>query len=58
MKSSGSAKTLDEMEKQMILSTIEECRGNLSRTAEKLGIGRATLYRKMEKHGIQTGKNE
>ncbi len=50
--------TLDEMEKQMIISTIEECRGNLSRTAEKLGIGRATLYRKMEKHGIQTEKNE
>jgi two-component system, NtrC family, response regulator len=50
--------TLDEMEKQMIINTIEECRGNLSRTAEKLGIGRATLYRKMEKHGIQTDKNE
>jgi two-component system, NtrC family, response regulator len=50
--------TLDEMEKQMIISTIEECRGNLTRTAEKLGIGRATLYRKMEKHGIQTDKNE
>lgn len=50
--------TLDEMEKQMIISTIEECRGNLSRTSEKLGISRATLYRKMEKHGIQTDKNE
>ena len=54
----SSSHTLDEMEKQMIISTIEECRGNLSRTAEKLGIGRATLYRKMEKHGIQTDKNE
>jgi two-component system NtrC family response regulator len=50
--------TLDEMEKEMIISTIEECRGNLSKTAEKLGIGRATLYRKMEKHGIHTEKNE
>src|SRR5664280_1111708 len=50
--------TLDEMEKKMIISTIDECRGNLSRTAEKLGIARATLYRKMEKHGIQTDKNE
>jgi two-component system NtrC family response regulator len=50
--------TLDAMEKQMIVSTIEECGGNLTRTAEKLGIGRATLYRKMEKHGIQTEKNE
>ncbi len=50
--------TLEEMEKQMIINSIEECHGNLSRTAEKLGIGRATLYRKMEKHGIQTDKNE
>lgn len=57
-KSGNTFRTLDEMEKQMIISTIEECLGNLSRTAEKLGIGRATLYRKMEKHGIQTEKNE
>jgi two-component system, NtrC family, response regulator len=57
-KNSVTTGTLDAMEKQMIVSTIEECGGNLSRTAEKLGIGRATLYRKMEKHGIQTEKNE
>ena len=54
----GSSGTLDDMEKQMIMSTIEECGGNLSRSSEKLGISRATLYRKMEKHGIQTEKNE
>jgi two-component system NtrC family response regulator len=54
----GSAGTLDEMEKQMIINTIEECDGNLSRSSEKLGISRATLYWKMEKHGIQTEKNE
>jgi two-component system, NtrC family, response regulator len=57
-KNSVSTGTLDAMEKQMIISTIEECGGNLTRTSEKLGIGRATLYRKMEKHGIQTEKNE
>lgn len=56
--SSVSSGTLDSMEKQMIISAIEECGGNLSRSSEKLGISRATLYRKMEKHGIQTGKNE
>jgi two-component system, NtrC family, response regulator len=52
------AVTLDEMEKNMIINAIDECGGNLSRSSEKLGISRATLYRKMEKHGIQTGKNE
>jgi two-component system, NtrC family, response regulator len=53
-----SAKTLDEMEKQMIISTLEEYGGNLSRSSEKLGISRATLYRKMEKHGISNRDNE
>jgi DNA-binding NtrC family response regulator len=52
------ARTLDDMEKQMIIRTIEECGGNLTRSSEKLGISRATLYRKMERHGIQTAKNE
>jgi DNA-binding NtrC family response regulator len=50
--------TLDDMEKLMIIKTIEECGGNLTRSSEKLGISRATLYRKMERHGIQTEKNE
>ena len=50
--------TLDEMEKQMIINTIEECGGNLTRSSEKLGISRATLYRKMERHGIQIDRNE
>jgi two-component system, NtrC family, response regulator len=50
--------TLDDMEKSMIIKVIEENGGNLSRSSEKLGITRATLYRKMEKHGIQTGNNE
>lgn len=55
---SGTSGTLDAMEKQMIITAIEESGGNLSRSSEKLGISRATLYRKMEKHGIQAGKNE
>jgi two-component system NtrC family response regulator len=50
--------TLDAMEKQMILRAIEDCGGNLTRSSEKLGISRATLYRKMERHGIQPDRNE
>jgi two-component system NtrC family response regulator len=50
--------TLDDMEKQMIINAIEECGGNLTRSSEKLGISRATLYRKMERHGIQSDRNE
>jgi two-component system, NtrC family, response regulator len=50
--------TLDEMEKQMIIKVIEESGGNLTRSSEKLGISRATLYRKMERHGIHIERNE
>jgi two-component system NtrC family response regulator len=50
--------TLDEMEKQMILRAIEDCGGNLTRSSEKLGISRATLYRKIERHGIHIERNE
>ena len=41
--------TLEEMEKQMIIKSIEFNLGNLSKVAKELGITRATLYRKLEK---------
>lgn len=50
--------TLDEMEKQLIEKTLIESGNNIARSAETLGITRATLYRKMEKHGIHPEKNE
>ncbi len=55
---SSSNETLDDMERKMIIKVIEECGGNLSKSSEKLGISRATLYRKMEKHGIQSELND
>jgi two-component system, NtrC family, response regulator len=54
----NSSDTLDNMERKMIIKTIDECGGNLSKSSEKLGISRATLYRKMGKHGIKTEWNE
>jgi len=44
--------TIEEMEKQMIISTLEKCEGNYSTAAIKLGITRQTLYNKTKKHGI------
>ncbi len=35
-----------------IRSALRQCRGNRTATARMLGIGRRTLYSKMEKHGI------
>ena len=44
--------TLEDMEKIMIMKSINRNKGNLSRVAGELGITRATLYRKMEKFNI------
>jgi len=44
--------TIEEMEKRMILSTIEKNAGNMSLASEKLGITRQTLYNKIKKYGI------
>lgn len=43
---------LEEIEKQTILQAIEKCEGNLSKAAKELGMGRSTLYRKLDKYGI------
>lgn len=48
--------TLDEIEKQTILRTLEQNDNNLSRVASLLGISRAALYRRLEKYGIKTEK--
>lgn len=43
---------LEEMEKQAIYTAIKKHNGNLSQAARELGLGRTTLYRKMEKYGL------
>ena len=48
-KTGDTARTLDEMEKQMIQQAIEKHSGNLSAAAGQLGITRQTLYNKIKK---------
>lgn len=48
--------TLDELERQTILQSLETHAGNLSHVAAALGISRAALYRRLEKYGIPTDK--
>jgi two-component system nitrogen regulation response regulator NtrX len=43
----------DEFEKQYILGRLREFGGNVSRTAESLGVERSNLYRKMDAYGIR-----
>jgi transcriptional regulator of acetoin/glycerol metabolism len=43
---------LERAERGALLKEIELHHGNISRVAQKLGIGRNTLYRKMRRLGI------
>jgi two-component system nitrogen regulation response regulator NtrX len=42
----------DRFERDLILRTLAEHQGNMSRTAEALGVERSNLYRKMRAFGI------
>ena len=44
--------TLQQMEEQLIRSTLEELEANQTKTAKRLGISRSTLWRKMREFGI------
>jgi transcriptional regulator with PAS, ATPase and Fis domain len=51
----GSVRALDEIEKDYILAVLDLNGGNQTRTAKQLGIGSATLYRKLKSYGIARG---
>lgn len=51
-----SGMTLDEIECQTILQTLERYKGNLSQVATALGISRAALYRRLEKYHIKVNE--
>lgn len=44
--------TLDEMERSMILKTLEHHKNNISKVARSLGISRGALYRRLDKYNI------
>jgi DNA-binding NtrC family response regulator len=43
---------LSDMEKEVIRKALNKSGNNLTKAAEELGIGRTTLYRKMEEYGL------
>ena len=48
----GSPRTLEEVEREHILSTLQRLGGNRTATATELGISRRTLYYKLKEHGF------
>ena len=49
----GRGVTLEEAEKQLIIRTLKECRGNRTAAARKIGISRRTLHRKLNRYGLE-----
>lgn len=43
---------LDDVEKSVIQKAVNRHGGNISKAAKELGLTRASLYRRMEKHGL------
>jgi len=50
---SGEPRTLEAVERGMIEDALREHGGNISHAADALGLSRAALYRRLEKHGIR-----
>lgn len=50
--SSASVQKMEELEAQAIENAIVQYKGNLTEAAKALGIGRATLYRKVKQYHI------
>jgi DNA-binding NtrC family response regulator len=43
---------LDALERDAIAAALAQAQGNISRASKSLGVSRAALYRKLEKHGL------
>jgi DNA-binding NtrC family response regulator len=50
----GEPRSLEELEREAIRHALEHFGGNLSDVARQLGIGRSTLYRKLDQYGLRS----
>jgi DNA-binding NtrC family response regulator len=48
----GTTMTVEEAEKQLIIQALKETDGNRTRAAQKIGISRRTLHRKLKQYGL------
>ncbi|NLY71425.1 MAG: sigma 54-interacting transcriptional regulator [Clostridiales bacterium] len=47
---------IEQNEKSTIIEGLIKCNGNISKTADLIGIGRRSLYRRLEYYGINSSK--
>jgi len=48
----GEDLNLERMELRAVQAALQQHRYNISKAAKELGLTRAALYRRMEKHGL------
>ena len=48
--------TLEQVERHMIAKALEQHQGNITRVAKALGLSRTALYRRLERHGFDSGE--
>jgi two-component system response regulator HydG len=48
--------TMDEVERRYVLRVMDRVQGNKALAARILGFDRKTLYRKLERYGVETGE--
>jgi len=51
--STKDSQNINDLEKRTIVSVIGNCKGNFSKAAQELGMGRTTLYRKIKKYNLK-----
>ncbi|WP_300621087.1 sigma-54 dependent transcriptional regulator [Dokdonella sp.] len=47
--------TVEQAEERMVRQALERTGGNIQRAAAQLGLSRPSLYRRLQKYGIETG---
>ena len=52
-KMNATSTTIDEMERELIRKTLEECHHHRKKAAELLNISERTLYRKIKDYGLE-----
>lgn len=52
-KSKNKIKTVDQVERELIVKALEQCNGNVINASKLIEMGKSTLYRKIKKYNLK-----